>query len=325
MRGSTALILAGLLLAASGCKKEEAMYQRGAPAEAAKAQPAPLKALGYIGGPAPGDAARSAIASTPSAPSAPAKPVPSPRPRKLVRTVDLRLEVKDSAAVARQIETLITRMGGYVAASNAQRQGELLTYTLTVRVPVDRYDQTLAGIRGYAVRIDREHGQVEDVTDQYVDLDARRRTLEATETELRGLLAESRQRGRKVGEIMEVYQQLIEVRTQIEQIQGQMNTFDKAAALSTINVELVPTEAAKPVADDAWQPSDTVRSSLRSLLGFLRWLLDFLIYALIVLLPVALVIVAAVLAVRWLWRRLGSPFRRGRPGPPPPGEERGVR
>jgi hypothetical protein len=320
MRGSTALILGALLLA--GCRKaEEAMEPRGVVDVAAKpaaAQPARntagLKALGYVGPQGGG------------APAAPAKPAaPPPRPRKLVRTVDLRLEVKDSAAVARQIETLVARLGGYVSASNAQRQGELLTYTLSVRVPVDRYDQALAGIRGYAVRIDREHSQVEDVTDQYVDLDARRHTLEATETELRGLLAESRQRGRKVGEIMEVYQQLIEVRTQIEQIRGQMNTFDKAAALSTINVELVPTEAAKPVADDAWQPSDTVRSSLRSLLGFLRWLLDFLIYALIVLLPVALVIVAAVLAVLWLWRRLGSPFRRGRPGPPPQGEEPGVR
>lgn len=317
MRGSTALILGALLLA--GCKKEEAMYQRGAPDEAANAQPARTaaspKALGAIS-PGSSDAAK---------PAAPAKPVPPPQPRKLVRTVDLQLEVKESAAVARQIETLVARLGGYVSASNAQRQGELLTYTLTVRVPVDRYDQALAGIRGYAVRIDREHGQVEDVTDQYVDLDARRRTLEATETELRGLLAESRQRGRKVGEIMEVYQQLIGVRTQIEQIQGQMNAFDKQAALSTINVELVPTEAAKPVTDGAWQPSDTVRSSLRSLLGFLQWLLDFLIYALIVLLPVALVIVAALLAVRWLWRRLGRPFRRGHPEPPLPGEEDGVR
>jgi hypothetical protein len=313
MRGSVALILAGLLLAMGGCKKEETMEQRGTPDEAPKAQAARTaaspKALDFAV-PAPGDAAK------PAAPPAPAKPAPPPHPRKLVRTVDLRLEVKDSAEVARRIEALVTRIGGYVSASNAQRQGELLTYTLTVRVPVDRYDQALAGIRGYAVRIDREHSQVEDVTDQYVDLDARRRTLEATETELRGLLAESRQRGRKVAEIMEVYQQLIEVRTQIEQIQGQMNTFDKAAALSTINVELVPTEAARPVADGAWQPSDTVRSSLRSLVGFLQWLLDFLIYAFIVLLPVALVIVAAVLAVRWLWRRLGHPFRQE----PPPGE-----
>jgi hypothetical protein len=241
-------------------------------------------------------------------------------PRKLIRTVDLRLEVKDSAAVAKKVEALVNGMGGFVAASDAQRVGDLLTYTMTVRVPVDHYDQALNAMRGLSVRVNREHQQVEDVTDQYIDLDARRRTLELTETELRGLLAESRQKGRKVGEIMEVYQRLVEIRSEIEQIQGQINSFDKRAALSTINLELVPTEAAKPVADTSWQPSDTVRASFRSLVGFLRWLMDFLIYALIVLVPVGLVILAGILILRWLWRRLGRPFRRRRelPVPPPP-------
>ncbi|MFL6193310.1 MAG: DUF4349 domain-containing protein, partial [Thermoanaerobaculia bacterium] len=264
---------------------------------------------------APAATARSgqaAPAATPAKDRAPAIP------RKLIRTVDLRLEVKSSTDVARQIEALVSRLGGYVSASNAQRQGELLTYSLTVRVPVERFDQALAAIRGYAVRIDREHQQVEDITDQYIDMDARRRTLEATETELRGLLAEARQRGRKVDEIMAIYQQLIEIRTQIEQIQGQLNSFDKLAAFSTLNVELVPTEAARPVTDASWQPSDTVRSSIRTLINFLQLLVDFLIYAVVVLLPVGLVIAAGVLLLLWIWRRgravtVGGP----RPGPPP--------
>ena len=56
---------------------------------------------------------------------------------------------------------------------------------------------------------------------------------------------------------MAVYQQLIEVRSQIEQIRTQLNSFDKLAAFSTINLELVPTEAARPVvASDEWRPGD---------------------------------------------------------------------
>jgi hypothetical protein len=311
MRRLGVLVLAVFLL--SGCRKEAAEVEE-APASAA----APRRAAPEAAAPAQNaqeDAAKAAPAPTPVENRAPAVP------RKLIRTVDLRLEVKDSAAVARKVEALVNGMGGFVAASDAQRMGDLLTYTLTVRVPVDRYSQALNAMRALAVRVDREHQQVEDVTDQYIDLDARRRTLEATETELRGLLAESRQRGRKVGEIMEVYQRLVEIRSQIEQIQGQINSFDKRAALSTINLELVPTEAAKPVADSSWQPSDTVRASFRSLVGFLRWLADFLIYALIVLVPVGLVIAAGIFLLRWIFRRLGWSFRRRREPlePPPPG------
>lgn len=270
--------------------------------------------MGYIG---PGGGAPAVSTPQPAPAPPPQKQAPA-IPRKLLRTVDLQLEVKDSREVAKRVEELVNRLGGYVSASNAQRQGELFVYTMTLRVPADRLDQALNTFRSLAVRIDREHQQVEDVTEQYIDLDAHRRTLEATEHELAALLAESRQMGRKADEIMEIYEKLTEIRTQIEQIQTQLSSYDKLAALSTVNLELVPTESAKPVADTSWHPSDAVRSSIRSLIGFLHWLVDFLIFAVIVLLPVLLVIALAVLALRWLWRRLGRPFRRTPKVPPPP-------
>lgn len=325
MRRFLILALAGLVLSAGGCKKEAAEEEPApprtntafieAPKPASQADTAKLRALGYIGDGGKG-AQQPKTAPLPPPPP-PGKQAPA-IPRKLLRTVDLQLEVKDSREVAKRVEELVNRLGGYVSASNAQRQGELFVYTMTLRVPADRLDQALNTFRSYAVRIDREHQQVEDVTEQYIDLDAHRRTLEATERELAALLAESRQKGRKADEIMEIYEKLTEIRTQIEQIQTQLSSYDKLAALSTVNLELVPTESAKPVADTSWHPSDAVRSSIRSLIGFLHWLVDFLIFALIVLLPVLLVIAVAVLALRWLWRRLGRPFRRTPKVPPPP-------
>jgi hypothetical protein len=55
---------------------------------------------------------------------------------------------------------------------------------------------------------------------------------------------------------------------------------------------------------------------------------DFLIFAAVVLVPVGLAILVGFLVLRWLWRRLGRPFRRVRrvpPPPPPPGAEPPVR
>jgi hypothetical protein len=335
MRRFLILVVAGLALGTGGCRKEMAVEEPplnsvAVKTEATNADSAKLRALGYGGG----IASRAAPAASaqppkpvPSSPPPPGKQAPA-IPRKLLRTVDLQLEVKDSREVAKRVEELVNRLGGYVSASNTQRQGELFVYTLTLRVPADHLDQALNTFRSFAVRINREHQQVEDVTEQYIDLDAHRRTLEATERELAALLAESRQKGRKADEIMEIYEKLTEIRTQIEQIQTQLSSYDKLAALSTVNLELVPTESAKPVADTSWQPSDTVRTSIRNLIDFLRWLVDFLIYALIVLLPVFLVIAVAFLALRWLWRRLGRPFRRKPllppPPPPPPGGAPGA-
>jgi hypothetical protein len=233
--------------------------------------------------------------------------------RKLVKTVDLDLVVADTEAAAKEAEALAVRLGGYVGAKNAHRVDDVLHYAITLRIPVERLDEALQALKALAVRIDREGQRVEDVTDQYVDLDARLRTLRATETELQALLAESRKNARKVEEIMAIYRELVEIRSRIEQIQGQLIALEKLAALSTVNVNLRPTESAKPVAGSGWRPGDTARGSVRTLLALLKGLGDFLIFAVIVLLPIGVVLVL-------LWR-LGSllirRLRALRPTPPP--------
>jgi len=298
MKPFQVMALGVILLLLGSCKKEEAVLEAPISSPASERAAAP-------------QATRSQAEQKAAPPAAPAANRAPVIPRKLIRTFNLGLEVRDTEKVAKEVQALVTRLGGYVATANGQRQGEVLYYSMTVRVPVEHVEEALTAVRALAVRINREQQQVEDVTDQYIDLDARRRTLEATETELLSLLAESRQRGRKVSEIMEVYRELVEIRSQIEQIRTQLNSYDKLAALSTINLELVPTEAAKPVAGEEWRPGDTARGSVRTLVAFLRWLLDFAIFAVIVLLPVGLVIGVVVWGLRKVWRRL-----RRKPIPP---------
>lgn len=275
--------------------------------EAVAAAPAPatspgsgdLRALGYQG------------AADRSAP----KPVQA---RKLIRTMELDLAVRDTEGVAQQVQDLAGRLGGYVSAVSAQRRDEVLYYSITLRIPAERFAEAVGALKALAGRVDRESQQVEDVTDQYVDLDARKRTLAATEAELLALLAESRQKARKVEEIMAVYRELTEVRGQIEQIQGQLNSLDKRAALSTINLSLRPVEAARPVTAPGWAPGDTARGSIRTLLAVLRGLVDFLIFAAIVLLPLGLLLAVLFIVLRRLWRRLARSRRGGPPAAPPP-------
>lgn len=251
-------------------------------------------------------------AAAPSREAADGAPPAAPATaRKLVKTVDLNLVVKDTDAAAKEVQELAVRLGGYVGAVNAHRVDDLLHYAVTLRIPVERLDEAVAALKALAVRIDSEGQRVEDVTDQYVDLDARLRTLKATETELQALLAESRKNARKVEEIMAVYRELVEIRTRIEQIQGQLLSLEKLAALSTVNVSLRPTESAKPVTGAGWRPGDTARGSVRTLLALLRALGNFAIFAVIVLLPLGVVL--------WLLLRLVTPLiRRARARQPTP-------
>ena len=247
--------------------------------------------------------------------------------RKLVKTVDLDIVVADTDAAAKEAQALAVRLGGYVGAVNAFRMEELLHYSLNLRIPVERLDEAILALKALAVRIDREAQRVEDVTDRYVDLDARLRTLKATEAELQALLAESRKNARKVEEIMAVYRELVEIRSRIEQIQGQLLALEKLADLSTVNVNLRPTESARPVTGGGWQPGDTLRGSVRMLVALLKGLGDFAIFAVIVLLPLGVVLWLVwrlvLLLIRRVRPRRKAPAPETTPPAPPPAQSAG--
>jgi hypothetical protein len=248
-----------------------------------------------------------APARSEAAPSgAPIAP-PAVQSRKLIRRLDVHLVVKDTEAAAQRLQQLAASLGGFVSDLNAGRSEGVLHYQMTLRVPAERLDRAREEIRGIALRVEREQMSTEDVTDQYVDLDARMRSLQATETELQELLAESRERSRKVGEVMEIYRELTGVRTQIEQIQGQLNALQNLVGLSTIQLTLEPDAAGKPIAAGGWRPNETVRESFSVLVGFLKGLADLLIFLAVVGLPVALVILIPVLLLRKAWKRWGWP------------------
>ena len=231
-----------------------------------------------------------------SAPDAIAR-VPS---RKLIRTVQLELVVAHVDSTSRDAQALAVQLGGYVAGVDSHFENGVPFASVSLRVPVDRLDEALVLLRMMGVRVEREQQNVQDVTEQWVDLDARLRTLRATEKELLALLAESRKRGQKLQDIMAVYRELTGIRSQIEQLEAQLKSLDQLAALSSIDVTLRPEESAKPVVAQGWRPGDSVRQSFRALVTALTGLANLAIFVAVVILPLAALVV---LPAIWLVRR----------------------
>ena len=227
----------------------------------------------------------------------------APASRQLVRTADLSMAVDDTEAAAQQIHQLASSLDGYVSSFTGQRRDGVLFYSMTLRVPNDKLDAALESLKKLASSVDQESLSTEDVTDRVIDLGARLRTLTATEAELQALLAESRARNRGAEDIMAIYRELTEIRSKIEQLQGQLKDLQSRVALSAINLSLRPTQSARPVLGGRWQPVDTARSAARALVHVLRFLVDAAIFIVIVVLPVvALILGVPLLILRRLWR-----------------------
>ena len=162
----------------------------------------------------------------------------------------------------------------------------------------------LAAVRGLAIRVESENVTAQDVSQEYSDLGAQIKNLQATETELRELLKTVRERTQKASEIMEIYTEITKVRGEIDRIQGRIQYLSQMTSLSTVTLELIPDVLAAPVVEPGWQPVATVKNASRSLLNSLKGVVDLLIWVVLYILPLGLIFAVFTLIVRAAWRRL---------------------
>jgi len=231
--------------------------------------------------------------------------------RKVIRTADLAIVVEDTQAAIARLRAIAITYGGYVAEANVwQVKENLMRGTVTLRVDAERFDEVLDRIREIALEVQRENIGSQDVTEEYVDLQARLRNLEATEQELLALLKEVRERTRSADEVLQVYRELTRIREEIERIKGRMQYLENRVQLATITVELIPKEE-KPIVEPGWHPGQTLRNALGALASAAQALVSAAIWLVIFVLPLLLAIGAPVglivVGVRRWWR--GRPAR----------------
>lgn len=298
-----------LLLAAVACKKQESIATDTAP-------PPPQLPAGFevrAAAPPPGppavmandSAVPAGVGATSAAPLPSASIPATPQlPRMMIRTATITMVVGDTSAVIDRITNAVEANGGYVNDSKIWRDGEQLRAQLSLRVPAARLTAALAAIRSLAVRVQSENVSSTEVTQEYVDLASRLRNLEATETELRALLTAVREKSGRASDVLEIYQQLVEIRNQIETAKGRMQYLSQLSAFSTINLELVPDVLAKPVIEPGWQPVVVMKDAGRSLVNALKFLATALIWIVIYVVPVVGIFVIAAYAAWKMLRRL---------------------
>jgi len=260
----------------------------------------------------------SAAMMAPSAPaseqvaSTSAAQVDSTLARKVVARAAMNLVVDDTEQVVAQIQQMMNTVDGYVANANLYKSDygndTRLQGTLTLRVPSEQLEPVMAQLEALAFDVTNKTINREDVTDQYSDVEAQLRNLEATEIELREMLAEVRAKpNAKPEDILTVYNHLNSIRAQIEQLQGQKNLLNNLVALSTLDLTLLPNIVTLPVIEEGWQPTGTARDALRELVDTLQELGNVAIWAGIYLLPVLLILFIAgaigFLLLRAVWRR----------------------
>jgi hypothetical protein len=203
-------------------------------------------------------------------------------PRLVIKNGDLSLVVESTAAATNQVTVIATRYGGYIISSEFSTAAAIPTATITVAVEAASFETAMNDLRAIGLEVLHDAATGEDVTAEYVDLESRLQSLEATRSRITSFLDQAR----NVDEALTVNNELAKIEEEIEQVKGRMTYLSGRSAFSTITVALrepdpqtPPTPAPKP---DKWSPRgafdaaiDAQESLLQRLTDAAIWLVFF--------------------------------------------------
>jgi hypothetical protein len=248
-------------------------------------------------------------------PEVTAKPIPAggaiaaagatPPELLIIRTGSLELEVADLAAVLATARDRVVSLGGYVSESEESSEEDSARAMVTYRIPADRWEAALDGLRSLADRVRHQQTATEEVTGQVVDLGARIGNLRASESALQGIMAGAT----RIADVIDVQARLTEVRGEIERLVAQKKHLEEQAAYGTLIVSYVlpaPLEVTRVQA--GWDPARDVDEATGSLIRAAQRATSAAIWIAIVWLPIGLVGGVGLAVCWWVVRLLRRRF-----------------
>jgi PBP1b-binding outer membrane lipoprotein LpoB len=239
--------------------------------------------------------------------------------RIVIQNADLTIVVSDVKGRMENIQVMAQQMGGFVVSSNLYQSYtndyfEVPEAQITIRVPVEKLDKALEQIKKDVIEVQNETRSGQDVTAEYVDLQSRLKNYEAAEAQLEEIMDNATD----TEDVVNIFNQLVYYREQIELVKGQMKYYEESAALSAINIHVVAEETIQPVVIGKWEPKGVALEAVQDLVdflkGFAKFLIRFVIYTLPVLIIISIPIYLAFIGVRAVFRKLrGSKPKKEQP------------
>ncbi len=166
--------------------------------------------------------------------------------RKLIRRAKLTVEVPKGAvdAASREAIHIVRAYQGYIESSSTsvgQDSKRSTVFYMTARVPSEHLDTAIDEMSALGVVTQSDIAE-RDVTEQYVDLDARIKNKIQQEQRLLQIMGNAN----TVGELLQVEGELVRVRTEIESLQGRQNLLERSSAMSFLSVNIVEEGSRKP-------------------------------------------------------------------------------
>ena len=213
--------------------------------------------------------------------------------KKIQRNANISIEVKNLDESIDKLNEIILLFNAEIISSNKGGIDFGQPYAnIRIRVLSSNLDSAIKEFKKLSTKIISENVYTNDVTEEFIDTEARLKIMKSTEDRFNSLLLKSE----TVEEIIQVEKELMRIRGDIESLEGRLNYLSKTTDTSEINLNL---NEQIPITGESWKINDSFTSALQNLSSFAKWLADFIIN-IIVFIPAILLIALIIIFLRKL-------------------------
>jgi hypothetical protein len=170
-------------------------------------------------------------------------PLESPKPieAKIIRTSNLRFETANLSETYTNIRKAVAQYKGTIQNDESGKNYNASYRNIIIRIPNDVFMPFLDEISKGVNHFDRKEVSSQDITEEYIDVEARMNAKKNLEKRYLQLLTKAM----KVSEIIEIEKQLAAVREEIEAKEGQLRYMKNKISMSTVTVEMYTNDASE--------------------------------------------------------------------------------
>lgn len=151
---------------------------------------------------------------------------------KVIKTGDITYETDRLDKMREKADLAIKKYKAYISQENEFSYPGRIEQRLLIRVPAKNFDALLAEITEGINRFDNKSIVINDVNEEFVDLEARLKTKKEVEERYRQILT----RANSIQEILSVESQIGNIRAEIESYEGRLKFMQSQVSYSTLNL-----------------------------------------------------------------------------------------
>ena len=163
------------------------------------------------------------------------EPIAIKQPEKIIKTGSMSLLVEEYDTAIVHIKSIIKANNAYISNESECKTSYSISNTITIRVTSDYFDRLIESFEKTDYKVTAKNIEMEDVTAEFVDIQARLKTKRETEERYREILKQAR----TINEVLEVESYLKSVREEIESAEGRLKYLNDKVSLSTLTLSVL--------------------------------------------------------------------------------------